>query len=87
MSDEKREKIERVAPILRTPEEWRLLLGTRMSHYACARVAHGWLEHEHHQGEPLRLSQRAYLEAVAGGLQMPPEPSPNAVSPHIGRGR
>lgn len=73
--------------IRRAPEEWRVLLDTRISHYACARVAHGWFEHEHHEGVPIQLTEAAYREALVGGMKMPPEPSPNATSPHVGRGR
>lgn len=70
-----------------TPDEWRLLLGKRASHHAAASVLHGWPEHAHHEGAPMRLTEAAYLEAVSEALKMPPTPSPNAVSPHRGRGK
>jgi hypothetical protein len=71
----------------RAPDEWRLLLGIRASQHACARIAHGWTEHEHHEGVPMLLTEAAYREAVAAGKAQTPVPSPNALSPHIGRGR
>jgi hypothetical protein len=78
----------RAAPsVTRAPDEWRVLLGTRASHYAAARICHGWAEHEYHEGAPLRLSEPAYVEAVAAALVMPPTPSPNALSPHRGCGK
>jgi len=85
--DEFEEAPERAPVPLATPDEWRVLLGTRASHFAAARICHGWLEHEHHEGQPMRLSEAAYLAAVAGGLKMPPQPTPDASSPHRGRGR
>ena len=75
------------SPVRRTPEEWRLLHGTRASHYACARISHGWTEHEHHEGVPIQITEAAYFEALEAGAQPVPVPSPNALSPHRGRGR
>jgi len=70
----------------RPPEEWRALLAPRASHHAAARMLHGWTEHEHHQGAPMQLSESAYREAIAFAVRVPAIPSPNAVSPHRGRG-
>lgn len=71
----------------KAPEAWRLVLGTRASHYGAARLLHGWSEHEHHQGEPMQLTEAAYTEAVREAMKMPPTPSPNALSPHRGKGK
>lgn len=71
----------------REPDAWRLLLGIRASQHACARIAHGWTEHEHHEGVPIQLTEAAYLEAVEAGKAQTPVPSPNALSPHVGRAR
>lgn len=83
------ERDESSAPVvraeLRTPDEWRAQLSPRASHHACAAQLHGWREHEHHQGEPIRLTEAAYREALAAGAQCA-APSPNAVSPHRGKG-
>ena len=70
----------------KTPAEWRILKNTRASHFACARQLHGWRLHEHHQGEPIQITEAAYDEAIAAGQKMPCTPSPNAVSPHLGKG-
>lgn len=72
---------------LRTPEEWRQQLRIRASRHACARQLHGWHEHEHHEGVPIRISEAAYTEALEAAQKEPCIPSPNAVSPHKGRGR
>lgn len=77
----------RAAIVLRTPDEWRVVLGTRASHFGCARILHGWTEHEHHEGQPLRLSETAYHDAITAGQSPSLTPTPNALSPHRGRGR
>lgn len=78
---------EKKTPVLkRTPEEWRLLLGVRASRHACARQLHGWIEHEHHEGVSIQLTEAAYREALDAAQTADCVPSPNAVSPHRGRG-
>lgn len=83
------DEAEDVAPpaVKHSPDFWRELLGTRASHYGCARIVHGWTEHEHHEGAPLQITQAAYLEAIEAGQSASLEPSRNALSPHRGRGR
>jgi len=76
-----------VATDLRTPADWARALGTRASHVAAAAILHGWPTHEHHEGVPMRLSAAAFSDAINAGLTVPAVPSPNALSPHRGKGR
>lgn len=53
-----------------------------------ASVLHGWREHEHHAGEPIKLTKEDYLAALAAAMPTEgnPIPHPAAVSPHKGGG-
>lgn len=70
-----------------SPDYWREALRPRASHHNCARIVHGWMEHEHHEGAPLLMTEDVYREALAAGQSSTLTPSPNALSPHRGRGR
>lgn len=75
---------------LRTPEVWCSELKVPAWLHAMARQLHGWHEHEHHAGSPLRLSRAAYLDALNAANETDPKrigkPSMNAKSPHLGKG-
>lgn len=76
----------RSAAVLRSPDEWRVLLSIRASSHACARQLHAWHVHEYHEGAPMRLTESAYREALAAAQSPACEPSHNALSPHVGKG-
>lgn len=69
-----------------TPDEWSVLLAVPAWHHAAARQLHAWHVHEHHEGKPMQLTEGAYKSALAAALASPPEASPEAVSPHQGKG-
>ncbi len=71
---------------LKTPDEWRVILGVRASRHACARQLHAWHVHEHHAGAPMQITEAAYREALDAAQTADCIPSPNAVSPHRGCG-
>lgn len=75
---------------LRTPDEHCSDLKVPAWLHAMARQLHGWHEHEHHAGSPMRISRAAYTDALAAANGTKPErqgkPSLNATSPHRGKG-
>lgn len=75
---------------MRTPESWASDLKVPAWLHAMARQLHGWHEHEHHAGAPMRMSKAAYIDALAAANTTDPKrhgkPSLNAKSPHHGKG-
>lgn len=84
--EQEQDKAPPPAAIRQSPDEWRKTLNMRASKHACAAQLHGWRLHEHHEGVPMQLTEAAYLEAVEAAQKPSCVPSPNAVSPHLGKG-
>lgn len=81
---------------LKSPEEWQEILFAPQSsgrphperwRHGAAAALHGWLEHAHHELEPMLLSQSDYEAALTAASEFAEgtqsyAPHPAALSPH-----
>lgn len=84
----------KVEEITRTPGEWCELLGNYVSlkrmlggpqkvptsEHNAAKNLHGWTRYEHHAGEPMQITQKAYIAALKAVSSTPLTPHSQALS-------
>lgn len=57
-------------------------LGTPPAIHAAAAALHGWAQHIHHTGEPMRMTRATYEAAIKAVDARPCRPHREALSPH-----